>query len=88
MKNYNIDDLASKDPKVKFPAAKYIRDFARENPSEVYPDLDRFIELLDGKGKVLLWNAVGTIGALASVDKERKIQGIRYENCLFERRKK
>ena len=73
MENLDFTDLLSKDPKIKYPFAKKLLAFARENPAEIYPNLDFFIELLDNENKIIKWTAIDIIEILARVDRAKKI---------------
>jgi len=68
-----FNKLFDKNPKVKYGVAKQFKIIAQENPSELYPFLDKFIPLLDNENNVIKWTAINVIGLLAKVDKENKI---------------
>ena len=67
-----IGELTSKDPKVKYGAAKALTTQAREDPAALYPHLDYFEKLLDSDNNILKWNAIDIIGYSATVDKDSK----------------
>jgi hypothetical protein len=46
---------------------------ARENPDELYPQLNFWAELLDSENKIIRWTAIDIIGNLARVDDVKKI---------------
>ena len=69
----DFNKLFDKNPKVKYGVAKQFKIIAQENPSELYPFLDKFIPLLDNENNVIKWTAINVIGLLAKVDKENKI---------------
>ena len=71
--NVNLDDLNSTDPKVKYKAVKDILAIVKESPIELYPQIDKFIELLDSENNILRWTAIDVIGYLSSFDKDKKI---------------
>ncbi len=79
MSKYNLEDLKSKDRSVRYPAAKKIMELAREKPEALYPDIEFFVGLLEGKDSIILWNAVRTIGSLARVDTDKKIDNILHK---------
>ena len=67
-----FEELLSKDPKVKYGAAKALATKARENPGALYPYLAYFEKLLDSDNNILKWNSIDIIGQLARVDTDRK----------------
>jgi len=69
----DFNKLFDKNPKVKYGMAKQFKIMAQENPSELYPFLDKFIPLLDNENNVIKWTAINIIGLLAKLDKENKI---------------
>ncbi len=76
MEKPDINDLLSDKPRIKYTCAKKLIALARENPVELYPDLDFFIGLLDSDNKIIKWTAIDIIGALARADNGRKIDNI------------
>ena len=83
MKNYNLNDLFSDVPKVKYGCAKKLRSLAVENPKELYPSFDFFVELLDSDNKIIKWTALDIIGFLSFVDSAKKIDSILDEIIGF-----
>jgi hypothetical protein len=73
MEKINLADLSSKDPKIKYGCAKNLLAVSKENPAEIYPNLDFFVELLDNENKIIRWTAIDIIGNLARVDGAKKI---------------
>jgi hypothetical protein len=69
----NLADLQSDSAKVKYCCAKNLVAIAKDNPARLYPDIDTFINLLDGNNNILKWTAIQVIGNLARVDKEKKV---------------
>ena len=72
-KEIDFNKLFDKNPKVKYGMAKQFKIMAQENPSLLYPLLDKFIPLIDNENNVIKWTAINIIGLLAKVDKENKI---------------
>jgi hypothetical protein len=72
-KEIDFNKLFDKNPKVKYGMAKQFKIMAQENPSELYPFLDKFIPLLDNENNVIKWTVINIIGLLAKVDKKNKI---------------
>ena len=73
MLNRTAVKLFDKNPKVKYATAKQFIFMAQENPSKLYPLLDKFILLLDNENNVIKWTSIKIIGLLAKIDKENKI---------------
>jgi hypothetical protein len=73
MVEINLADLSSKEPKVKYGCTKKLLAVAKENPAELYPQLDFWLELLDSKNNIIRWTAIDIVGNLARVDRARKI---------------
>jgi len=73
MEKLNLTHLFSKDPRVKYGCSKLLLGIAREEPAEIYPNLDFFVKLLDSENKILKWTAIDVIGALAKVDNAKAI---------------
>jgi hypothetical protein len=68
-----FEELLSKDPKIKYPAAKTLLNMAREDPGSLYPHASFFIELMDSDNSVLKWTAIDIVGSLAAVDGDRSM---------------
>ena len=51
----DFNKLFDKNPKVKYGVAKQFKIIAQENPSELYPFLNKFILLLDNENKIEYW---------------------------------
>ena len=73
MVKINLTDLFSEDPKIKYTCSKNLLALAKENPAELYPDLEFFVKLLDNENRILKWTAIDVIGSLARADKARAI---------------
>jgi len=73
MVRINLTDLFSEDPKIKYTCSKNLLALAKENPAELYPDLEFFVRLLDNENRILKWTAIDVIGSLARTDKARAI---------------
>jgi hypothetical protein len=76
MKGINLADLSSKDPKIKYGCAKNLLAVAKENPAEIYPELDFFVGLLDSENNIIKWTAIDIIGRLARADDAKKIDAL------------
>ncbi len=73
MGNINLDDLQSKNPKVKYACSKLAIKISGEKPSELYDDFDLFVKLLDSDNNIMVWTALRVIGNLSAVDTLDKI---------------
>ncbi|TWT40356.1 hypothetical protein RAS1_40640 [Phycisphaerae bacterium RAS1] len=60
----------------RFAAGKAVAATADRAPDRVYPHFTTIAALLDGDCKIVRWNAVQTLGALAGVDAPRQIDGV------------
>ncbi len=76
MQEINLADLSSRDSKIKYGCAKNLLAVAKENPAEIYPNLDFFVELLDSENNIIKWTAIDIIGHLARVDGAKKIDAL------------
>ncbi len=61
---------------IKYGCAKVIRIVSEREPALLYPQIDTFIELLDGDNNILKWQGIRVIGNLATVDTRAKIDKI------------
>jgi hypothetical protein len=71
-----LEGTCSSKAAVRYGCAKVLMDLSGEYPEELYPYMDRFIELLDSKYRILTWNAMAIIANLAKIDKEQKFDAI------------
>ena len=72
-KNVFLNDFFSKTAKVKYAGTKKAMAISKEDPSELYPDFDFFIELLNSENQIIKWTAIQVIGNLSKVDKKKKV---------------
>ncbi|UCC58902.1 MAG: hypothetical protein JSW14_03110 [Candidatus Bathyarchaeum sp.] len=61
---------------VRYGCAKVLMDLSEENPENLYPYFNSFIDLLDSKYRILTWNAFAIIANLIRVDTEKKFDAI------------
>jgi hypothetical protein len=59
---------------IRYGCAKVLMDLSEEDPENLYPHMDFFIDLLDSKYRILTWNALTIIANLAKVDKNGKLE--------------
>lgn len=60
----------------RFGSARVIRVLSERKPEVLYPRIEVFIQLLDHESKVMQWEGLHVLGNLASVDEDRRIDGI------------
>ena len=73
MNKINLDDLQSKNPKVRYACSKLAIKISMEKPSELYGDFDLFKKLLDSDNNIMVWTALRVIGNFSVVDNCGKI---------------
>jgi len=56
---------------IRYGCAKVLMDLSAEYPEKLYPYIASFIDLLDSKYRILIWNALAIIANLTKVDKEK-----------------
>jgi len=71
-----LGGLSSSKAAIRYGCAKVLMDLSEEHPEKLYPYMDRFINLLDSKYRILTWNAMAIIANLAKVDKDKKFDAI------------
>lgn len=76
MREVDLKDLSSKDPKIKYGCAKNLLAVAKDNPAELYPHFDYFVQLLDNDNSIIKWTAIDIIGHLSKVDKKKKVDNL------------
>jgi hypothetical protein len=70
-----LEGLASKNKRVQAGCAELASRLSADRPELLYPHIDLFIRNLHAKQPILRWEAVCTIGNLATVDDEKLIPG-------------
>ena len=86
IKNVFLNDFFSKTAKVKYTGTKKAIAISKEDPGELYPNFDFFIELLNSENQIIKWTAIQVIGNLSKVDKKKKVDKllpklISFLNC-------
>ena len=86
IKNVFLNDFFAKTAKIKYASTKKAITISKEDPSELYPDFDFFVELLNSENQIIKWTAIQVIGNLSKVDEKKKIDKllpklIRFLNC-------
>ncbi len=67
-----IEGVSSSKAAVRYGCAKVLMDLSEDYPEKLYPYMDSFINLLDSKHRILIWNATAIIANLAKVDTDKK----------------
>ena len=70
------DGVFSPKATIRYGCAKVLMDLSEEHPERLYPYMERFIDLLDSKYRILTWNAIAIIANLTKIDKEKKFDAI------------
>jgi hypothetical protein len=68
--------LESKNASVRYGCGKVLMDYSEEQPGKLYPHMDLFIQLLDSRYRILVWNAMAIIANLTRVDADGKFDRI------------
>ncbi len=68
-----LSALSSDVARVRFSAAKTLRDLSERQPENVYPHFDFFVQLRQDQSSVLRWNAILILGNLARADEDGRI---------------
>jgi hypothetical protein len=71
-----LSGTSSPKARIRYGCGKVLMDLSERHPETLYPYMDRFIELLNSKYRILTWNAMAIIANLAKVDEERKFDKI------------
>jgi len=86
VKNVFLNDFFSKTAKIKYASTKKAIAISKEDPGELYPDFDFFVELLNSENQIIKWTAIQVIGNLSKVDEKKKVEKllpklISFLNC-------
>ena len=71
-----LDGVSSSKASIRYSCAKILMDLSEECPDELYPYFDVFIDLLDSKYRILIWNAMEIIANLTKVDIDKKFDTV------------
>ena len=79
-----LNGVFSSKAAIRYGCAKVLIDLSKKYPKKLYPYMDFFIDLLDGKYRILTWNAMAIMANLAKVDEDKKFDAIfdRYYGFL------
>lgn len=71
-----LNGVSSSKAGIRYGCAKALMDLSEEYPEKLYPYTDSFINLLDSKYRILIWNAMAIIANLTKVDADKKFDTI------------
>ncbi len=71
-----LKGVSSSKAAIRYGCAKILMDLSEEHPQQLYPYMDFFVDLLDSKYRILIWNAMAVIANLTKIDDERKFDAI------------
>ncbi|MHC3129820.1 MAG: hypothetical protein IBV52_07070 [Candidatus Bathyarchaeota archaeon] len=74
--SFLLSGVDSSKAAVRYGCAKVLMDLSEEHPEKLYPYFDSFIDLLDGKYRILTWNAFAIIANLTRVEADKKFDAI------------
>jgi hypothetical protein len=78
-----LEGVSSSKASIRYGCAKVLMDLSEAHPEKLYPYMDSFIDLLDSKHRILIWNALAVIANLTRVDKDKKFDAIFYKYYSF-----
>ena len=67
-----LEGVSSSKASIRYGCAKVLMDLSEVHPEKLYPYMDSFVDLLDSKHRILIWNALAIIANLTRVDKDKK----------------
>jgi len=71
-----LDGVSSKNPRIRYGCAKVLKILSEEQPEQLYPAWDFFVNLLQCDRQILKCNAIIILVNLASVDSENRFETI------------
>lgn len=78
-----VEAMAAPSGTARFAAGKSLTVTAERDPARVYPHVDAIAKLLDAEGKIVRWNAMQILAALAPVDAHRKLDAVLGQFLAF-----
>ncbi|MCW4016465.1 MAG: hypothetical protein NWF06_08860 [Candidatus Bathyarchaeota archaeon] len=61
---------------VRYGCAKVLMDLSEDYPEKLYPHMDVFVDMLDSKYRIIIWNALAILANLTRVDADKKFDAI------------
>ena len=79
-----LQGTSSTKANIRYGCGKVLMILSEKHPERLYPYIDKFVELLESKHRILVWNALISIANLTKVDKGKKFDAIfcKYYNFL------
>ncbi len=71
-----IEGVDSPKAAIRYGCGSILMDLSEKHPDQLYPYMGVFINLLDGKYRILTWNALAVIANLTRVDAEKRFDVI------------
>ena len=71
-----INGVSSTKASIRYGCGKVLMDLSEKYPDRLYPFMEIFVQLLDGKHRILVWNASIILANLSSVDSDRYVLGL------------
>jgi hypothetical protein len=71
-----LNGVSSSKASIRYGCAKVLMDLSEEHPEKLCPYMNFFIDLLDSKHRILIWNAMAIIANLTKVDKNKKFDAV------------
>jgi len=71
-----VDGMNSSKAAIRYGCGKVLMDLSEEHPEKIYPHWDSFVELLNSKYRILIWQSMAIIANLTKADKENKFETI------------
>jgi hypothetical protein len=78
-----LEGLSSSKAAVRYGCGRVLMDFSGEYPDVLYPYMDTFIDLLDSRYRILVWNAMAILANLTTVDTAKKFDAIFHRYFAF-----
>jgi hypothetical protein len=79
-----LEGTSSSKASIRYGCGSVLVNLGAKHPDKLYPYMDKFIELLDSKHRILTWNALAVIANLTAVDADGKFDALfdRYYSFL------
>lgn len=71
-----IQGVSSNNPRVRYGCAGALATLSEKHPADLYPHMDFFVNLLDNKRRILVWNAIAALANLCAVDIHKKFDAV------------
>jgi hypothetical protein len=71
-----LNGVFSSKAAIRYSCAKVLMDLSEEHSEKLYPYMDSFMDLLNSKYRILVWNAIAILANLTKVDVDKKFDAI------------